>query len=82
MPIFQLFKPLISVEVPAEGASKWSHHPLTRLAVAAAVGGLLFFLHSHSPDKGERRGVDWLAVWLDWMHTCSCSCSRLLVWPY
>lgn len=54
----QLLKPLVSVERPAEGGSKWSSHPVTRLAVGAAVAGLLVFLHQHSPGKGAlRRGL-------------------------
>ena len=56
VPITQLLKPLVSFERPAEGSSKWANHPLTRLAVAGALGGLLFALHRHSPDKGARRG--------------------------
>lgn len=54
VPITQLHKPFISVERPAADAPrKWANHPLTRLAVGAAVAGLLYVLYSHAPDKGE-----------------------------
>ena len=54
LPITQVLRPLVSVQHPGEGASKWNNHPLTRLAVAAALAGLLSVLYRHSPDKGMR----------------------------
>ncbi|KAL4432440.1 hypothetical protein ABPG77_001739 [Micractinium sp. CCAP 211/92] len=54
VPITQLHKPFISVERPAADAPrKWANHPLTRLAVGAAVAGLLYVLYSHAPDKAS-----------------------------
>ena len=55
VPITQILKPLVSLQRPAEGASRWSNHPLTRLAVLAAISGLLVRLYAHAPDKGECR---------------------------
>lgn len=78
VPITQLHKPFISVERPAADAPrKWANHPLTRLAVGAAVAGLLYVLYSHAPDKGERQtsaagGPRSLVVWpaLSCRHVC------------
>lgn len=77
MPITQLLKPLVSFERPAEGASKWANHPLSRLAVAAALAGVLLVLHRHSPDKGARAGLGWGGVGLlGWQGTVQHVCAR------
>ena len=55
VPFTQILKPLVALQRPTEGASRWSNHPLTRLAVLAAISGLLVRLYAHSPDKGEYR---------------------------
>lgn len=71
LPVSQIFKPLISLERPAEGASKWANHPLTRLGVGAALGGLVYLLYSHSPNTASMATeasryrddlMDWLGV--------------------
>lgn len=71
LPITQIFKPLLSVQHPAENASKWSSHPLTRVAVGAALGGFLYVLYSHSPNAASIGNeatryrddlMDWLGV--------------------
>ncbi|PRW58596.1 Translocation sec62 [Chlorella sorokiniana] len=72
LPISQIFKPLVSVSKPEEGkGSKWGNHPLTRAAVGAAVGALLFVLYRHSPDSAAIKKetsryrddlMDWLGV--------------------
>ena len=58
VPLSQIFRPLVSVESPAEGGG-WGSHPLTRLGVGTALAGVLYVLYSHAPDKGGSASFFW-----------------------
>lgn len=55
-PLSELFTPWIEVSTPGEKDSKWANHPLVRLLVAGALGGVGYILYSKAPDSADVRG--------------------------
>lgn len=70
LPIWELFRPVVSLE-PPNCESKWGSHPLVRAGVGAALAAFVWLLYAHSPDKASvARSVmhsrdelfDWLKI--------------------